>query len=242
MNCISTKFRSLALLAAVATAALGAGCGSGKSGSQASLASGKANIGVKVNALQATQIAKMTLTISTDTTSGPPSFNSITTDLTNNDLTKSLNWSAFVQGIPAGTQRLFAIQAFDGSNAVVYSGSARADITVGNTANVYIVLQGLNDGGFQNSLPVVDSLTSSANLVVVGTTPAPAPVALTFTAHDPDAAATLTYSWADSCGSSFDTTFPAGVAQSTATTVHWTPPTSVPTGGVCTLTLKVTDD
>jgi hypothetical protein len=239
MNLIARKYSGLALLALVASAALGTGCNSPKKSDP--VAQGKANVGVTMNALQATGIVKMTLTISTDASSGAPTFAAISTDLTNNDPSNRLTWSTFVQGIPAGTQRLFSIQAFDASSAVVYSGSARADIVAGGTASVFIVLQGLNDGGFQNSLPVVTSLSSSANVVTVGTTPPPAPVALSFSATDPDAAATLTYAWADSCGSSFDAAT-GSLPQATATTVHWTAPATVPASGACTLTLKITDN
>ena len=238
MNLTSTKLRSLALLAAVATAALGTGCSTAKPQQP----KGEAKIGVNINALTAVTIDHMTLTIGVDATSGAPSFPNIVTSLTNNDLTKKLSWSAYVQGIPAGTQRVFTIQAFDVSNTLLYSGSTHADITAGATASVSIVIQGTNDGGFQNSLPVVDSLASSANLVVVGTTPAPAPVSLSFVAHDPDSGATLSYAWASDCsGGSFDAPTGAYVAGTTQT-VHWTAPSTVPTSGVCTETLKVTDD
>ena len=103
------KLRSLALLAAVATAALG-GCSSGGSKSQAP--QGQAKVGVNINALTATTIDKMTLTVGVDATSGAPTFPNIVTNLTNNDAIKNLTWSAYVTGIPAGTQRLFTIQAF----------------------------------------------------------------------------------------------------------------------------------
>ena len=239
MNLMATKFRSLAVLAAVATAAVTAGCSGATTQNRAQ---GNAKVGISVNALSATTIDHMTLTVSVDATSGAPSFANITTNLTNNDLTNKLSWSAYVQGIPAGTRRLFTINAYNASSSVIYSGSTYTDITAGNTASVYIVLQGLNDGGFQNSLPVVDSLTSSANLVYVGTTPPPAPVALTFKAHDPDSGATLTYAWASDCATSSFDAATGPVTQNSAMTVYWTPPTTAPSGGACTETLKITDN
>ncbi len=234
---LSRTCRSLALLAAVATAAGAAGCSGSSKAQTAKGPSGVARVGVNVNARLATNVLKMTLTVGPGT--GTPSFTNIVTDLTNNDLTNKLSWSAYVQGIPAGTGRTFHIDAFDGSNAVIYKGDAVADIVAGGTANVYLVLQGLNDGGFNNALPVVDALTSSANLVTIAT-PAPQ-VSLHFKAHDPDAAATMTYAWSDTCaGTSFSS--PTGSVTAADNTVTWTAPASVPLTGACTLSLTITDN
>ena len=234
MNRLIPQFNGLALTAAVLTAAFGTGC------SQKKNADGFAKVGVTItNAETATNISRMTLTVSTDSTSGAPSFSPITSDLTNNDLTKSLSWSTYVTGIPAGSSRLFAIQAFQGTT-VIYSGSAHADITAGGTANVYIVLQGPNDGGFNNSLPQVDALSSSANAVVVGTTPPPAPVVLRFLAHDPDSDA-MTYAWASTCSGASFTGGTGSVDPVNGNSSSWTAPTSVPPSGVCTLSLTITD-
>src|SRR5215467_11231157 len=151
--------RNLAVVTAITLAAIGVSCSKEKP-------TGAAKIGVTVStAATATSIVKMTLTVGPGT--GTPTFTPIVTDLTNNDLTNKLAWSAFVQGIPAGTGRTFHIDAFNSANAVIYTGNAVADIVAGGTANVFLVLQGPNDGGFNNSLPVVDSLTSSASLVTV---------------------------------------------------------------------------
>ncbi len=238
MNLMATKLRSLAVLAAALTATLGTGCSSRPKNT----AVGAAKVGATINAQTATNIVKMTLTVGVDATSGAPSFPNIVTDLTNNDPSNKLTWSGYVQSIPAGTLRLFSIQAFDATNKVIYSGSVHADVTVGNTAIVNMMLQGPNDGGLANSLPKITALTSSANIVTIGTTPPPGPVTLTFRATDPDPAATMTFQWASTCpGTSFD----AGTGNVNAASdnvVHWTAPTSVPAGGACTLSLKVIDE
>lgn len=232
MNPMVTKFRSLVLPAFMAMAVLAAGCSGSNSSQQA--AKGSAKVGVKVNALTATQIAKMTLVV----TEGGNTV--VTTNLTNNDLTSYLSWSGYVQGIPAGTAT-FAITAYDGSNNVLYSGSGTAAIVAGQTASVYIVLQGPNNGGFQNTLPQVELLTASTNTVTVGTTPPPAPVTLTFEANEPVAGNTMTYAWADTCGDTF-TPASGSLASNTVTSVQWTPPTSVPASGACTLSLTISDN
>ena len=201
---------------------------------------GQARVAIAVNAVQATEIAKMTLTISTDSTSGTPLFAPMMTNLTDQSAANALVWSAYATGIPAGTRRLFTIQAFDSSSNVLYQGSTYGDVAAGSTAAVYLVLQGPGSGGFETSLPAVSSLTASTDIVTLGTTPPPAPVTLTFTATEPDPGATLAYVWTDSCGSTFDA--PAGpLPQNIATSVHWQPPATVPSSGTCNLTLSITD-
>jgi hypothetical protein len=240
MNLMPLKWRNLALLAAVFSASVSTGCSQTP---KQSTPSGNAKVGVSINAQQATNIVTVKLTVSTDATSSNPLAAPIVTTLTNNDPSKKLNWGGYVQGIPAGTNRIFLVEAYDGSSPapkVIYSGTGKADITAGSTATVYLLLQGPDDGGFTNNLPRIDTLTASSTLVTVGTTPPPAPVALYFHATDPDAAATLTYQWTDNCaGTSFDLpSISTGLVSPLAATVLWTPPT---TAGTCTLTLKVAD-
>jgi hypothetical protein len=240
MNAILNRLRSVALLAAVLGATFSAGC-SGQT-SKAQAPTGDAKVGVTINAMMATQIKRMTLTVTDN--GNAPTFTAISTNLTNNDPVNALTWQAFVSGIPAGSNRLFAIQAYDaavGGN-LIYQGNAQATITAGSPASVSIILQGNNDGGFQNNLPQIVALSASASTVTVGTTPPPSPVALYFRATDADAGATMTYVWSSSCPatSSFDAATGA-VDATNGNTVNWTPPTTA-TPSACTLTLVVTDN
>jgi hypothetical protein len=241
MNLMAPKWRNLALLAAVFSATVSTGCSQTP---KQSTPSGNAKVGVSINAETATNIVTVKLTVSTDTTLFPSTINPlaapIVTSLTNNDPSAKLSWGGYVQGIPAGTNRIFQVDAYNASSTVIYTGKGTADITAGATASVYLLLQGPNDGGFVNGLPRIDTLTASSTLVTVGTTPPPDRVALYFHATDPDPAATLTYQWTDSCSAtSFDApSISTGVVSPLAATVLWTPPT---TAGVCTLTLKVID-
>jgi hypothetical protein len=234
------NLRSLALLTAICTAAGAAGCSSSSSSKpQANGPAGLAKVGVTIKALTAAQVVKLTLTVGPGT--GTPSFTPIVTDLTNNDPTNKLTWTALVQSIPAGAGRTFDVKGYDAGNNVLYSGSTIATIVAGSTANVYLVLQEQNAPGYTESLPVVDSLTSSANLVTIGTPP-PGPVSLYFKAHDPVAGATMTYSWSDTCGATSFTNGSGPVDPAVGNTAAWTPPTSVPPAGACTLSLTITDD
>ncbi len=239
MNSIHHRLRSVALLAAVLTTALSTGCSSQNTKEQ--VPAGGAKVGVTINALQATQIRRMTLTVTDN--GNAPTFTAIGTNLTNNDPVNALTWQAFVQGIPAGANRLFAIQAYDASTGgnLIYQGSGQATITSGAVASVSIVLQGNNDGGFQNNLPQIVALSASASTVTVGTTPPPSPVALYFRATDPDQSATMTYAWSSSCPTTSSFDFATGAVQAPGNTVLWTPPTTA-TPSACTLSLVVTDD
>jgi hypothetical protein len=227
-----TKFHGLALIAAVMSAAVGTGC------SKQKVPEGAARIGVTINAATAVNLDQITLTVSDN--GNAPTFTPIVADLTNNDLSKKLAWSGYVQGIPAGTLRKFDVVAKQ-LGVTVFSGSAFADVAAGGTTAVSLILQGPNDGGFSNYLPIVDSLSSSASTVVVGTTPPPAAVALTFTAHDPDVGSSMTFQWTSDCvGTSFSSA--SGTVAAGANATSWSPPASVPASGACTLTLKVTDN
>jgi hypothetical protein len=230
MNRVS---KNLALITAMSmVAAVSTGCSSGAKAET----NGSAKIGITIpptSALVATSINKATLTVGPGT--GTPTFTNIVTDLTNQDLAGKLSWSGFVQGIPAGTGRTFHIDAFDTAGAVIYSGDATAAITAGATANVYMVLQEKNPtGGFDNKLPVVDSLTSSASIVTVGL-PGPSPTSsLVVVAHSPTVPPQpLTYSWAASCGS---------LVNPTTVNPTWTaPPAPAPAAGACQINVTITD-
>ncbi|MGO9832208.1 MAG: hypothetical protein ACLPJH_18910, partial [Myxococcaceae bacterium] len=178
------------------------------------------------SAAQVVPIAKATLTIGAGT--GMPSFISIVTGMTED--TADSNWTAYVQGVPAGNGRTFHIDAFDDATPanVLYSGDATSDIVVGATANVFMLLQEANSGGGLNGqLLVIDRLTATADVVTVGT-----PVRLSVAAHDL-AGDNLNYQWTAPCGT-FD--------DPSSTTPTWTAPNTVPTTGGCPVEITVDSD
>ncbi len=213
---------TLALVGALST-----GCSSSMNSAATTTGSAKAGVSLS-GALQATSIARITLTIGPG--AGTPSFNPIVTEMTNQDLTNSLLWTTYVQGIPAGAGRTFQVNAFDGGGNILYSGSATADIVAGATAEVFIVCQEEKpDGGFTDNLPVIDSLTASASTANVGTS-----VGLSVKAHSPNTPPSpLTYSWTSACGT---------MANATTTTPTWTAPATVPPLGACEISVTVTDN
>ncbi len=212
---------TLALVGAWST-----GCSSNTNTGTAATGNVKAGVSLS-GALQATSIAKITLTIGPG--AGAPSFTPIVTDMTNQDLTNSLLWTSYVQGIPAGTGRSFQVSAFDSSGNLLYGGSATSDIVAGATAEVFIVCQQESpDGGFTDNLPVVDSLTASASTVDVS-----ANVSLSVKAHSPNTPPSpLTYSWTAVCGT---------LVNPASTTPTWTAPATVPPEGACEISVTVTD-
>ncbi len=187
----------------------------------------KGNVKAGANFQSALQvISKATLTIGPGT--GTPSFNPIVAEMTQ-DTTDS-NWTAYVQGIPAGSSRTFHIDAFDDSTPanVLYSGDATSEIIVGATANVFMLLQAANSGGdLDGQILSIDRLTATADVVAVGT-----PVFFSVAAHDL-AGDRLTYRWTSSCGAFAD---PA------TTTPTWTAPTTVPSNGSCQIEITVEND
>jgi N-acetylneuraminic acid mutarotase len=135
-------------------------------------------------------------------------------------------WSGTMEKIPAGHERTFSAEAFGADGTRLFAGKATGvTITGGETALVAITLQQLSEPPpFENAVPVIDSLASSATAVAPGGT-----VTLTATAHDPNAGDVLTYAW----------TAPAGTfGSASSATTTWTAPAAT---GPVTLTLVVTD-
>ena len=179
-------------------------------------AMGEADIGVSVQALAASDVAKITLTVSASDIS--PSIVS--------DLPKTgTQWKGIIGNIPAGTNRTFTAQAFNAANTKIYEGQATGvTITAGDTATVVIMLQqSTAPTPYVNSAPRITALTASAAQVKPGQT-----VTLAVTATDADGDA-LSYTWTATGGS-----FTNG---STATPT-WTAPAA---DGTYTLSVSVSD-
>jgi hypothetical protein len=217
--------KQVALAAALSLAAvMAAGCSGSKSA--ASGPTGSAKVAVSSSAMF-TDVASMKLDVSGGTPSMSPP---IQTTLTKN--AAGTDFTAFITGIPAGTGRVFHTVAYKGDGTKLYEGTATADILPNTTAQVVIVLQDVNGStGPTAHAPIIDSLASSATVVVPNGT-----VALTAAAHSPDGGITITQQWSAVCNDAAQST---GVFQLPANLVtNWTAPSGEM---VCTLNLKVTD-
>jgi|GEM_PF-1867001 len=138
------------------------------------------------------------------------------------DLTaRGVQWSARIDGIPAGPGRAFDAVAYDRAGSILSAASGKVDIRPRGLSVVAFAL----GGPAENSVPVIDSLSADAYLAAPLST-----VRLSSAAHSPDPANTLTYSWLATCGS-FDRPDTAGPA--------WVAPAAP---GVCRLTLTVADN
>lgn len=136
-------------------------------------------------------------------------------------------WQGVIGKIPAGTGRRFHGDAYDASNAVIYTGNLdNVTITKNNTAAVSVLLQqAAAPVPFQNAAPVIDGMVASTIAPGVGDS-----VALTLAAHDVDPGDTLTYEWTTTGG----TITPNGVG----TDATWVAPAAV---GDYEITARVTD-
>jgi hypothetical protein len=215
-----------AMLAAVAT--LGAGCSPAK----APQPTGTARVGVDVSNLvvgglqRFSDISRITLTVS-----GTGITPAIVVDLSKS--ASGLQWTAVVGGIPAGTGRTFAAQAFSGTGALLYEGSTTADVTANGGAVVVILLQeSAPPPGLTNNAPRITSITASDGV----TTPS-GTVSLAVTATDPDPADTLTYAWASTCTG---TALTGSFSSATVSNPVFTAPAFSPAD--CTLSLTVSDN
>ncbi|MFY2559776.1 PKD domain-containing protein [Corallococcus terminator] len=177
---------------------------------------GEADVGVSVQSLSASDVAKVTLTVSASDISP-----SIVQDLQQAGGT----FRGIIGSIPTGTQRTFLAQAFDASNTLIYEGHA-SDVTVtaGETASVVLVLQqSTAPTPYLNNVPRLTGLSTSVSHVKPGQ-----PVALTVTATDADGHP-LAYAWTATGG-----TF----TQATTASPTWNAPL---TEGTYTLSVSVTD-
>jgi hypothetical protein len=122
----------------------------------------------------------------------------ISTPITYDLVKTNGTWGGIIHAIPAGTNRTFSANAFDATNALVYSGSVgNVTIAPGTTAMVAILLQQVTPPPpFMNAVPVIDSLVASSNEAGEGDS-----IDLDVSAHDADAGDTLTYTWSATGGS-----------------------------------------
>ena len=178
---------------------------------------GSAELGVSAQALSSADVDHVTITVS---------GNNISPDIVRNLHFSQGQWKGIIGGIPAGTDRTFLAQAFDASDALIYTGDATdVEIIQGEKASVVILLQQETaPDPFENAAPTIDSLVASSHAVSMDD-----PINLAVTASDVDPEDTLTYAWTATDGT-FD--------DAASTTPVWTAPASA---GLYTLTIEVTD-
>jgi hypothetical protein len=185
-------------------------------------------VSVSVNpsgALDPTSIQAVVLTV------GPglidSTFDPVVAQLSGRAGAGAAAWSVALDGIPAGRARTFHLEALDAGGAVLSSGDATADVLPGATAQIYLLLQPPGGGPVSFANPTIDSLSSSAAVVPIGTA-----VFLQVAAHARTAGALLGYAWTSTCGEL------AGAATAAPT---WTAPFVAPVDGTCWIDVTVTD-
>jgi len=163
---------------------------------------------VVISALTAKDVAEATLTITAADISTP-----ITAALANTDG----NWKTTIGGIPAGSNRTFALSATDTAGAEKYRGQTTGiTITANQTQEVAITLQQASaSAAFSDAAPVIDLLQASSASVHPGAT-----VNLSVSAHDPDPSDTLSYTWTSANGT---------LSSSSAPSTTWTAPATLGT-------------
>jgi len=163
---------------------------------------------VAISALAAKDVAEATLTITAADISTP-----ITAALANTDG----SWKTTIGGIPAGSNRTFALSATDTAGAEKYRGQTTGiTITANQTQEVAITLQQASaSAAFSDAAPVIDLLQASSASVHPGAT-----VNLSVSAHDPDPSDTLSYTWTSANGT---------LSSSSAPSTTWTAPATLGT-------------
>jgi Calcineurin-like phosphoesterase len=162
----------------------------------------------------------------TATIAGPALASPKTVSLSARD---SETWGALIGSLPVGSNYVFTVSAKDATQAQLYAGSASGIAIIKNQVTaVIITAQQVNaPTPFKNAVPVVDSLLVSSTNVTPGAT-----VTATATAHDPDAADSISFAW--STNPSVD-----GFSAPTAATTNWIAPA---TEGDVTLSIAVKDN
>jgi hypothetical protein len=179
-------------------------------------ATGEAAVGVSTQALSASSVTRVSLTIS------GPGMTPIVRDL----LKTSGQWQGVVGNIPVGVNRVFHAEAFDAGNVKVYEGEATGvSIAKNQTITVVLVLQqNAAPIPFTNTVPYIDSATASSNAVSPSD-----PVYLSVAGHDVDPGDSIAFLWTATGGS---------LDNPSATSPVWTAPA---TEGVYALTVTVND-
>jgi hypothetical protein len=205
---------------------------SSSDGKVAGAAAGSANINISTK-LSIADVGKVTLTVQSPT--------KLPTALNVPLVLKNGQYSAVVNNLVPATDYTFTADAKDKTTTTTsdfHGVASPVTITKGSTAQVTIYLNQVNAPGLNNSQPVIDTLSYSANQVAQGGT-----VSLTTTAHDPDAGqtASLSFVWtpAASCGTISLATATGGSdsADRTATATYTAPLANVD----CQINLTVTD-
>jgi hypothetical protein len=180
---------------------------------------GSAAIGVKVSALSADDVTSIQVTVS-----GPNISPDIVADLTQDPGTG--DWSGVIDNIPAGDDRTFLAEAYDGA-ALIYQGPVTGvTVTDGQQVDVTIFLQqSTPPDPFVNTVPIFESLVLSSSEVAPGQA-----VDIDVVVSDPDSGDVLTLLW-EATGGSFDVT--------NAASVVWTAPSST---GAYDLTFSANDN
>lgn len=193
---------------------------------------GAADVTVQALPLALADIAEVRITVS-----GPRISPPIVQTLSGNAIT---GWSGTINDIPAGVDREFLAEAFDGSATpvLIYQGVASpVTIVEGPPALVTIFMQQMMAPmPFSNAAPRITGLTVSAYTVVPDGT-----ISLSVTASDPDLE-TLTYQWSATGGSFDDATIanPVWIASGTAGFETLTIDVNDPSGATATLDIGIT--
>jgi hypothetical protein len=193
----------------------------------------RGSIDVTVNALTASPVAVVRLTVQSPSVLASPLRVPLPA--------KGGKFAAVINNLAAADDYIFSADALDGSGKVIaYGVAVKVSIIKGKTARVIIYLNDIRERPpFSISSPLIDAITVSAISVLPG-----GQVTLAALAHDPDPGqtATLVFSWIPGagCGSISDANTIPGTdfghpSESRAT---WTAPQS---NGSCLITLNVKD-
>lgn len=135
-------------------------------------------------------------------------------------------WRGAIGGIPAGSDRIATVVAYDASGTEIFRGDSAPFVVTGDdTVSVTVVLY--PSGGATTTTenpPTIDSVVIAPGVLSPSQT-----ASVTVTASDPDPGDTLTYAWTATGGTFADAT--------AAATTYTAPPTE----GTVTLTITVTD-
>jgi hypothetical protein len=203
-----------AFLAVAAALLLQPACGLGPPGG------GEGEVEVALLALNVSEVASVTVTIT-----GPDIGSPIVVPL----VKSGTRWGGTLSGIPAGSDRSFALSARNAAGSEIYRGQVDGiTITPGHTALVTINAQQATPTTPKlNVAPSIDALVASATTVAPGEV-----VSLAVTAHDANVGDTLSYQWAVPALDGGTLSAPAAAATS------WTAPAVDTT---CPLTITVSD-
>jgi hypothetical protein len=134
-------------------------------------------------------------------------------------------WTAYVDAVPAGPGRRFAVEVRDGAGGVAWSGAAQTDVAPAATASVALMLDpGTPAVPTVDTAPVIDALTATATQVAPSQE-----VSLQVLAHDPDPGDLVALWWGATCGT---------LDRPSDVTVRWTAPDAP---GACRIDITVSD-